>query len=119
MLYGNPATETLGVAVFIVGCILVVVSLAELGQSASVGLPERETDLKTRGLYGFIRNPVYVGGFLMCIGACLHALHVVNLLLFAIAVAVYLQIVSKEEAVRTEVVRCKRRVPGYVGRIRK
>jgi len=124
MLYNSPAADAVGIALFVAGFILVVVSLAQLGQSAAVGFPERKTELKTRGLYRFSRNPVYVGGFLMCVGACLYAFHVVNFLLFAIALPVHLQIVKKEEAFLEkrfgeQWLEYKRRVPRYVGRTRK
>jgi protein-S-isoprenylcysteine O-methyltransferase Ste14 len=112
------------IALFAVGFTLVVVSLVQLGQSEAIGIPERETDLKTRGLYRFSRDSVYVGGFLMCAGACLYSLHIINLLLFAIALTVHLQIVKKEEEFLEkrfgqEWLHYKRRVPRYVGRIRK
>jgi protein-S-isoprenylcysteine O-methyltransferase Ste14 len=124
MLYESPVTETVGAAAFIVGFVVVVVSLIHLGQSTAVGFPDRETELKTRGLYGFSRNPVYVGGLVMCTGACLYALHVVNLVLFAIAAAVHFQIVKKEEVFLEQRfgqkwLDYKQRVPRYLGRIKK
>lgn len=97
MHYDSPITRTTGAAVYVLGLIVAFASLIHLGKSVAVGLPERETELKTHGLYRFTRNPVYLGVFLMCVGSCLFAVHVVNFLLLIVTTAVHLRIVKREE----------------------
>ena len=79
------------------GAVVLVVSIIQLGKSIAVGLPENATELKTHGLYRYTRNPIYVGAFFCCLGSLLIALHPVNLILFAVGLAVHLRIVRNEE----------------------
>ena len=123
MLYDSAVTQAIGVAVSVAGLFVVVLSLLHLGGSASVGIPEQKTELKTHGMYRISRNPVYVGGFLMCAGSCLFSIHLLNFLLFAITIAVHHMIVTKEEQFLEKTfgqqwLDLKERVPRYVGRIR-
>jgi len=123
MLFDSPLTRAVGMALSLVGCLTVAVSLIGLGRSTAVGLPERDTELKTGGLYRFTRNPIYLGGFLICVGSCLYAMHVVNVLLCALAAAVHMRIVRREELFLErrfgeQWLAYKRRVPRYLGRIR-
>jgi protein-S-isoprenylcysteine O-methyltransferase Ste14 len=123
MLYDSDATRVVGAGLYAVGLAMVIISLVHLGQSAAVGIPERRTELKTHGLYRFTRNPIYLGGFLMCAGSCLFSIHPLNFLFFAIAVAVHVRIVIREEEFLEkrfgqEWLDYKRRVPRYIGRIR-
>ncbi len=98
MHYDSPITSTTGTVVYGFGLAIAFTSLTHLGKSAAVGLPERETELKTHGLYRFTRNPVYLGAFLMGIGSCLFAIHVVNFFLLILTTVVHLRIVKREEA---------------------
>jgi protein-S-isoprenylcysteine O-methyltransferase Ste14 len=97
MLYDSSVTRAIGLTIYVLGLSVVIVSLIHLGQSAAVGIPERNTELKTHGMYRLTRNPVYVGAFITCVGSCLIAIHIMNFALFAIAIEVHHQIVMKEE----------------------
>lgn len=97
MLFDSAFTRVAGIVVYAAGLAMLIVSIAQLGRSIAVGLPERETRLKTDGLYRFTRNPIYLGAFIMCAGSCLISIHPVNVLLFMIAVAVHVLIVIREE----------------------
>ncbi len=123
VLYDSSATRILGIIFFASGLLFVIVSLVQLGQSAAVGFPERETDLRTTGLYRYSRNPVYVGAFMMCLGSCLYSIHLINFIACAIGVAVHMRIVQKEEEFLekrfgTLWLDYRRRVPRYLGIIR-
>lgn len=97
MLYESVVTRVAGIALYVLGIAIVAVALVHLGESTAVGLPERSTKLKTRGLYRFTRNPIYLGGFIVCAGSCLYSIHPVNFLLCAVVVGIHLRIVRKEE----------------------
>jgi protein-S-isoprenylcysteine O-methyltransferase Ste14 len=105
------------------GLVVLLLALATLGRSTAVGIPERATTLRTQGLYGFSRNPVYLGAFAMCAGSCLMALYPENLLLLAIALAIHHRIILGEERFLEERFGEEWRayrssVPRYIGRTR-
>lgn len=97
MLYDSPVTEMIGIVLFFTGLTIVVVGVVQLGQSRAFGLPETETTLKTEGLYRVSRHPMYLGGFIMGLGSCFYSIHVINMLLFACAVATHMLIIRREE----------------------
>jgi len=97
MHYDSQTTQWIGIALYALGIIIVIFGFFGLGSSVSVGLPEEQTKLKTGGIYQFSRNPMYLGGFLMCAGSCVYSIHIINFILFAITVAVHHSIVLKEE----------------------
>lgn len=121
MLYDSKATQWLGIAFYGVGLLIVILSFFSLGKSVSVGLPEEETKLKTKGIYRVSRNPMYLGGFVMCVGSCVYSIHIINFMLFAITVAIHHNIVLKEEEFLEKRfgdswLDYKKRVPRYFGR---
>lgn len=123
MLYDSAFTRTVGVILYVIGLSMVIVSLLQLGRSLAVGIPERSTELQTHGMYGFTRNPAYLGAFINCAGSCLFSIHFINFLLFAIAVVVHVRIVTKEEEFLEERfgqrwLDYKQRVPRFIGTIR-
>jgi protein-S-isoprenylcysteine O-methyltransferase Ste14 len=119
-LYDSRVTSILGIILIIAGFCLAGSALFHLGESVAVGLPDRQTVLKTHGLYRFSRNPVYLGGILMCIGSCLYAIHILNILLFMIALLIHHTIILKEEEYLENKfgpawLEYKKRVPRYIG----
>ncbi len=97
MLYDSALTSWFGIVLFVGGTVMAIAAIAHLGESIAVGFPERETVLKTHGLYRFTRNPIYLGAFIMCAGSCCIAIHPVNLLFFLLAVVIHVTIVLREE----------------------
>ncbi len=122
MLYDAPLTQVAGGVLYAVGLAAVVASSLHLGESLAIGIPEKETELKSDGLYGLSRHPLYMGGFLMCIGSCLFSIHPVNFILMVIAIAVHIRIAKREEEFLEERfgqawLDYKQRVPRFIGRV--
>jgi protein-S-isoprenylcysteine O-methyltransferase Ste14 len=120
MLYDSAVTRSLGIVLVVAGSLLLILGFISLGRSASPGLPEEKTELKTHGIYRISRNPLYLGGFLICVGSCVLFIHPVNFLLCAITVGIHHAIVIKEERFLEERfgeqwLEYKRRVPRYLG----
>ena len=124
MLYDSPATRVIGIVLGFTGLFIVIYSIFNLGGSVSVGIPRDRTELKTHGMYRLSRNPIYLGGFLMCAGSCMYSIHALNFLLMAVMVGVHHLIVMKEEQFLEKTfgqqwMEYAQRVPRYVGRVRK
>lgn len=96
--YDGPATRLVGVILACTALLLVVFAFIHLGRSVSLGLPDAPTELKTHGVYRFSRNPMYMAGFILCIGSCLFVVHAVNILSCVTAIVIHSWIVRKEEA---------------------
>jgi protein-S-isoprenylcysteine O-methyltransferase Ste14 len=121
MHYDSQTTQWIGIVLYALGLIIVVLGFFGLGSSVCVGLPEEQTKLKTGGIYQFSRNPMYLGGFVMCLGSCVYSIHIINFILFAITVAVHHSIVLKEELFLEKRfgnnwVEYKKKVHRYLGR---
>jgi protein-S-isoprenylcysteine O-methyltransferase Ste14 len=120
MMYDSALTRSLGVVLVVAGFVLLILGFIYLGRSVSVGFPDEETELKTRGVYRITRNPMYLGGFLVCAWSCLIFIHPVNFLLCALAIGIHHTIVIKEERFLEERfgekwLEYKQRVPRYLG----
>jgi protein-S-isoprenylcysteine O-methyltransferase Ste14 len=124
LLYDSILTSRIGAALCAAGLLLVLPGFVSLGRSLSVGLPEGDTILKTAGIYRLTRNPIYLGAFVACVGSCLYALHLVNILLTLTTVGIHHWIITREETFLEQRfgqpwLDYKRRVPRYLGVIRK
>ncbi len=97
LVYDSLLTEQLGILLGVAGLAFVVLGFVYLGRSLSVGLPEEATELKTRGIYRITRNPLYLGGFMACVGSCLYSPLIVNFLLCMITIGIHHRIILKEE----------------------
>jgi protein-S-isoprenylcysteine O-methyltransferase Ste14 len=77
------------------GVCLVVVGVSL--RSWAVGILKKDAELTTRGPYRLIRNPLYVGSFLMMFGFCALIGNPINLLIAVPMVAIYTVKVRQEE----------------------
>jgi protein-S-isoprenylcysteine O-methyltransferase Ste14 len=121
MHYDSQATQWIGIALYAAGLIIVILGFFGLGSSVSVGLPAEKTQLKTGGIYQFTRNPMYLGGFAMCAGSCVYSIHIINIILFSITLAIHHSIVLKEEVFLekrfgSNWIEYKNKVQRYLGR---
>ncbi len=98
----HPILEWVSMFLIGFGSVIGCASLFHLGQSLKVGLPESQTTLKTKGLYRISRNPIYLGFFIVCIGACLYCFHPVTLISTGIALFIHHRIILREEIFLTE-----------------
>jgi protein-S-isoprenylcysteine O-methyltransferase Ste14 len=82
---------------FVGGAILVALSFLQLGEATRMGLPTDTVQLKTTGLYGFSRNPLYLGAYIMGIASCVYCPHPANLLVTIGFIVIHHRIVLGEE----------------------
>lgn len=101
---GNEAgfNEYAALLLILTGLFISFVSLANLGNSTRFGLPTIPTLLKTKGLYQFSRNPIYVGLNLLTIAAMLHTMNLLIILMGLYSIVVYHYIIRSEERFLSE-----------------
>ncbi len=87
----------LSMGFIVLGFVILVVGILNMGRSISLGLPTVETRLKTKGLYQISRNPIYIAYFMMALGSCLWVMHFVPWVLFTFALIAHHFIVLAEE----------------------
>ena len=97
MIYDSTITRIAGVIMIVVGISILTLGITNLGKSVSVGLSREKTELKTHGIFRLTRNPIYLGCLIACAGSCLLAMHIINIVLFAITLIVHHSIILKEE----------------------
>jgi len=79
------------------GLVLVVLSLISLGLSTRIGLPQKETVLKTEGVYKYTRNPMYVGIHLWTIASMVYSANLIVILAGVYSFITYHYIILGEE----------------------
>lgn len=94
-----PITEVriVGVLAGILGVLFFALATITMKTSWRVGIPEEKTALVTQGIYGWSRNPAFVGFDLLYLSVCLVFFNIPLLLvsLWA-AVMLHLQILQEE-----------------------
>jgi protein-S-isoprenylcysteine O-methyltransferase Ste14 len=86
-----------GAMLLIIGGILFIPAVLQLGNSLRYGIPKEETKLKTTGIFRISRNPLYLGMFIICIGSCLYFPDVANFAFFIYTFFIHMQIIKGEE----------------------
>jgi protein-S-isoprenylcysteine O-methyltransferase Ste14 len=81
----------------IAGLMIITLSLVSLGGSTRIGLPTVETKLKTKGLYMFSRNPMYIGFHLVTAAAVIYTLNLSLFLISIYSMIIYHLIILGEE----------------------
>ncbi|MEO0024125.1 MAG: hypothetical protein RL196_566 [Actinomycetota bacterium] len=91
------ATNLAGFALLTVGLVIAFAAIFKLGKSLSANpVPLEKAELKTDGLYGLVRHPIYLGFLLGAVGLAIRSGSVWSLLLL-IALAVLLNFKARFE----------------------
>ncbi|MBB6119996.1 methyltransferase family protein [Nocardiopsis algeriensis] len=100
-----PGVESAGLALMVLGLVLVLVAQAEMGTSWRIGVDEGErTELITHGVFALVRNPVFTGMGVLLLGQVLAVPSVLSAAapaVFAAAVQVQVRIIEEPYLLRT------------------
>lgn len=120
-VFEAPAAITgVALALWVVGFVFLFLGRFGLGSSFRLGTPKESTSLRTGGLYGVSRNPMYVGVYATVLASAIYTMNPLVWVLGAFVIAVHHRIVlAEEEHMRTAFGReydeyC-RRVGRYIG----
>ena len=86
-----------GTIFLIIGGILFIPAVLQLGSSLRYGIPDEDTKLKTTGIFRISRNPLYLGLFIICIGSCLYFPDIANVAFCIYTIVFHLKIIKGEE----------------------
>ena len=89
--------EWIGAVLFALGCGVAVAGFSALGLESRFGLPDGYCRLKTSGIYGWCRHPMYVGFYLMALGSCLFVFNALSAGCLVLTVGVHHRVVLAEE----------------------
>lgn len=89
--------EIVAFGLFSVGLIFSLISILNIGSSIRLGLPNKDTVLKSNGIYRISRNPMYVGFSLFTISSMLYTMNYIIIALGLFSLAVYHLIIKSEE----------------------
>jgi protein-S-isoprenylcysteine O-methyltransferase Ste14 len=106
-----------GCAILIAGIIVSAISLLDLGDSTTLGIPAKETRLKTAGIYGFSRNPMYVGFGLITTASALLTMNAAVIAMAIFSISIYHKIILGEEEFLKK--RFGREYSDYYGKVRR
>lgn len=90
--------DIIAYGMFVLGLVISMVSLLYLGRSVRFGLPTEKTVLKTKGLYRYSRNPIYVGFGFLTIASMLQTRNIFIIILGVFSLVVYHLIILSEES---------------------
>jgi protein-S-isoprenylcysteine O-methyltransferase Ste14 len=74
-----------------------VLGLFDIGASLRIGLPEKTISLKTKGMFRFSRNPLYLCSFIIAFASCLFFPDLINISCTVYGIVIHHLIVLKEE----------------------
>ena len=90
--------EYISFVVYLSGMIITISGLINLGQSLRMGLPDEETELKTKGIYRLTRNPIYVGFDLICLASVIFYPSIINIIVFITVIVYHHYVIKAEES---------------------
>ena len=80
-----------------IASVIIFFSLLHLGRSTRFGLSSDNTAFKTKGLYRFSRNPMYLAFYLFTIACILYLPNLLMIILGMYSIVIYHLIILKEE----------------------
>jgi protein-S-isoprenylcysteine O-methyltransferase Ste14 len=103
-LYIGSVQNIVGLALIIIGLIIMIVSQATLWRNYSSSLVIREDhQLITHGIYRFTRNPIYLGAIIaVCIGIPVYVSSLYGLLIMSVLIPIILNRIRMEEKLLSE-----------------
>lgn len=105
-----PAIQTVGLVLYTLGLAMAIAGRAQLGSNWSdIEAPGKvaQAALVSRGLYGYIRHPIYTGDILLLIGLELAIGSWLVLVILLMVPAILLQAIREEQLL-------VRNLPGYI-----
>ncbi|MEE1612446.1 methyltransferase family protein [Microvirga sp. CF3016] len=94
----RPRVAWLGLTVMLIGSAVILAAQAQMGASWRIGLDQERTGLVTSGLFGWSRNPTFLGMVTVLLGAFLAAPTAVTAIVLAAAwITFSVQIRMEEE----------------------
>lgn len=97
---GVHSSEVFNIAAYVltvIGLVVVVVSLVNLGASTRLGIPTESTVFKNSGIYKFSRNPMYLGFNVLTASSILYTANIAVAILGIYSIVVYHLIIRGEE----------------------
>ncbi len=89
--------KILSIVLSFIGLLIVFISLINLGDSTSLGLPSENTDFKESGLYRLSRNPMYLGFDLLTVASIVFTTNIFIAVLGIYSIVIYHFIIIGEE----------------------
>ena len=80
-----------------IGFIFLVLSSIYLGKNVRMGIPLKETKLKTEGIYKISRNPMYIGLHLITLSSIVYTMNIYLFIIGLYSIYVYHLIILSEE----------------------
>jgi protein-S-isoprenylcysteine O-methyltransferase Ste14 len=87
----------LGACMLCIGTVILLLSFYGLGSSLRYGLPEKDTQLKTSGMYRFSRHPLYLGVFMITLSCVIFFTNILNIFIGVYCIATHCLMISSEE----------------------
>lgn len=102
-LPGTSVWIIAGLALFIVGFIVIIVGHVTLWRNYSSFLViHKDHKLVTQGIYRFVRNPIYLGTIMACIGLPIYAASLYGFLTSLVLIPIFLIRIRLEEGLLEE-----------------
>jgi protein-S-isoprenylcysteine O-methyltransferase Ste14 len=102
-LYRLSLQSAAGLTLMVVGLAVAIVAAATLGRFySSTLLTRKDHQLITRGIYRFVRHPVYLGAIMVCIGIPVYASSLRGFLIMLVLIPVFLNRIRIEERMLTD-----------------
>jgi protein-S-isoprenylcysteine O-methyltransferase Ste14 len=101
--FGSPAIAYAGVLIAVLGLSVAVAARRALGEnwSSTIDL-KKDHELITRGVYGYVRHPIYAGFLLMGLGTVLVTQNFMVLAFFISLLVIFLFRINSEEKLMTQ-----------------